>query len=133
MPASRKYTVDEANALVAWLEATFVEISRQRTLVESALTGLAGLGRHTRANGHGDTDEKLRDAKRVAEAARERLRELLGSVVEKDIEVRDLATGLVDFLGERDGRDVWLCWRAGEPAVGHWHELDRGFSDRKPL
>jgi hypothetical protein len=41
--------------------------------------------------------------------------------------------GLVDFLGEREGRDVWLCWRTGEPAVAHWHEIDQGFRNRQPL
>jgi hypothetical protein len=28
---------------------------------------------------------------------------------------------------------VFLCWKHGEPAVTHWHELDAGFAGRRPL
>lgn len=41
--------------------------------------------------------------------------------------------GLVDFRGTLEGRDVWLCWRLGEPDVGHWHEIDEGYRNRRPL
>lgn len=41
--------------------------------------------------------------------------------------------GLVDFRGQLDGRDVWLCWRLGEADVGHWHEIDEGYRNRRPL
>lgn len=41
--------------------------------------------------------------------------------------------GLVDFYGRRDGRDIFLCWRLGEPAVIYWHELDAGFAGRQPV
>lgn len=41
--------------------------------------------------------------------------------------------GLVDFPGEVGGRPVYLCWRLGEEAVTHWHELDAGYAGRRPL
>ena len=41
--------------------------------------------------------------------------------------------GLVDFYSKRDDRDVFLCWRFGEPAVEHWHELEGGFAGRQPV
>jgi hypothetical protein len=41
--------------------------------------------------------------------------------------------GLVDFHGVVDGRIVYLCWRQGEDAVSHWHELDAGFEGRQPI
>ncbi len=41
--------------------------------------------------------------------------------------------GLVDFYSIMDGREVFLCWRLGEPDVSHWHELDAGFAGRQPL
>jgi hypothetical protein len=28
---------------------------------------------------------------------------------------------------------VWLCWQRGEPAIGFWHDLETGFSGRRPL
>jgi hypothetical protein len=41
--------------------------------------------------------------------------------------------GLVDFYGLQDGRLVFLCWRLGEDAVTHWHELDTGVAGRQPI
>ena len=41
--------------------------------------------------------------------------------------------GLVDFHSKQDGRDVLLCWKYGEPAVDHWHEMDGGFAGRQPI
>jgi len=47
--------------------------------------------------------------------------------------VKDTQTGLVDFYGTMDGRTVWLCWKYGEESITFFHELDTGFSGRKPI
>jgi hypothetical protein len=47
--------------------------------------------------------------------------------------LRDIESGLVDFPALAAGRQVWLCWRRGEPAVDWWHELDSGFGARRAL
>lgn len=47
--------------------------------------------------------------------------------------VKDLNGGLLDFLSERNGRDVFLCWRYGEPAISFYHELHTGFNGRRPV
>ncbi len=52
---------------------------------------------------------------------------------ERDIVLRDIATGLLDFPGLAAGRPVWLCWRLGEERVEFWHAIDDGFAGRQPL
>jgi hypothetical protein len=47
--------------------------------------------------------------------------------------LKDVNTGLVDFLAVRDGREVYLCWRYGEPEILYWHELEGGFAGRQPI
>jgi len=47
--------------------------------------------------------------------------------------VKDIDLGLVDFPSTRRGEPMYLCWKAGESRVTHWHALDEGFSERKPL
>ncbi len=47
--------------------------------------------------------------------------------------IKDLALGLVDFPHRRDGRVVNLCWKYGETTIAHWHGLDEGYANRKPL
>jgi hypothetical protein len=49
------------------------------------------------------------------------------------IELKDHSIGLVDFPGVVGGREVYLCWRVGEPAVQYWHDKDAGFAGRRPL
>lgn len=47
--------------------------------------------------------------------------------------LRDIERGLVDFPALVSGRQVWLCWRHGEPSIGWWHELETGFDGRQVL
>jgi hypothetical protein len=58
------------------------------------------------------------------------LRELASLGVEYK---QPLDGGLVDFPGEVEGREVWLCWKYDEPAVEHWHDLEAGFAGRQPI
>lgn len=47
--------------------------------------------------------------------------------------VKELDEGLVDFPYKLNGRDVCLCWKEGEDRISHWHELETGYSGRKPI
>ncbi len=47
--------------------------------------------------------------------------------------VKDIDRGLVDFLGMRDGREIYLCWHYGEEDIAYWHELNGGFAGRHPI
>ena len=49
------------------------------------------------------------------------------------IVVKDIDRGLVDFLGLRNGREVYLCWHHGEADIEYWHELNSGFAGRRPI
>ncbi len=49
------------------------------------------------------------------------------------VEIKDIATGLVDFPSIRDGRVVCLCWRMNEETITHWHETDAGIAGRRPI
>ncbi|MBM3458179.1 MAG: DUF2203 family protein [Armatimonadetes bacterium] len=62
-----------------------------------------------------------------------RLNEALQRFHHLGVQLKDLENGLVDFPSWREGREVFLCWRLGEPAVEYWHELDAGFAGRKSL
>jgi hypothetical protein len=46
---------------------------------------------------------------------------------------KGMGTGLVDFRGRLDGRDVFYCWKLGEPTVQYWHEVNAGFIGRQKL
>lgn len=63
----------------------------------------------------------------------EQLHVLIGHLLATGVSLKDINSGLVDFLSQRDGRDVYLCWRYGEESVSYWHELDAGFAGRQPI
>ncbi|MFN2636783.1 MAG: DUF2203 domain-containing protein [Gemmatimonadaceae bacterium] len=46
---------------------------------------------------------------------------------------KGMDSGLVDFRGKIDGRDVFFCWKLGEPNIMYWHELDAGFLGRQKI
>jgi hypothetical protein len=62
-----------------------------------------------------------------------RAQHALAEIEKLGVEVKDPATGLMDFPALRDGDVVYLCWRYGEPCVGFWHPLETGFTGRQPL
>jgi len=47
--------------------------------------------------------------------------------------VKDLDAGLVDFPYRLNGKHVFLCWKEGERRIGHWHDAESGFDERKPI
>lgn len=62
-----------------------------------------------------------------------RLEEAVAGLRAEAIELKDLDSGLVDFYGLEGGELVFLCWQLGEPRVAHFHSLDGGFRNRRPL
>jgi hypothetical protein len=61
------------------------------------------------------------------------MQELLGEFQRREILIKDLDRGLLDFPAIIGGREVFLCWEKDEDAVEFWHDLDTGFSGRERL
>jgi len=77
--------------------------------------------------------ERLQELNIEIAAAATKLEHLSRELQAVGAVLKDLRTGLVDFPSVYRGRQVWLCWRAGEAEVTHWHELDDGAAGRKPI
>ena len=58
---------------------------------------------------------------------------ILDTLEELGCLIRDIDSGLIDFLYNFEGRDVFLCWKQGEDSIGHWHEVSGGFDNRKAI
>ncbi len=118
-----QYTVEEANALLPYLAPTLVEL---REKSEDAVK-IREMVMHAAATNGGSAKrgEWSRTLARVGE--------LVDRLQEWGLELRDVATGLVDFPAMIAGEQAWLCWRLGEPEVAYWHPRDSGFADRRPL
>jgi hypothetical protein len=63
----------------------------------------------------------------------ERLKSAVEKLQEFGCVIKDLDIGLVDFPTLFRGREVYLCWKMGEPGIRFWHGLDEGFAGRKQI
>ncbi|MDB5326994.1 MAG: hypothetical protein JWM57_2563 [Phycisphaerales bacterium] len=67
------------------------------------------------------------------ERAVDRLGDLIDELKSIGCDLKDYRTGLIDFVGRHDGRDIFLCWKLGEASIEYWHEIHTGFSGRQPV
>lgn len=130
----RRFTLEEANALLPWLRENFAEVHALRDRIATGVAAARDLTMKARSNGGGGAvDRRLAEIEKELSGLNESIQKRLDDVQLKGIIVRDLDRGLVDFPSLREGREVHLCWVFGEDAVGFWHETDTGFGGRKPL
>jgi len=122
---SRHYTLEEANAVLGWVQdvITTLRSAREGLSDEEAREALAEAGPQ---NGGGDPG-------RVVSEAFLQLRDALARLQDAEVVLRDLDRGLIDFPAIRDDREVYLCWLEGEDEIGYWHDLEAGFAGREPL
>lgn len=51
----------------------------------------------------------------------------------REIQIKDLDRGLIDFPAFIGGREVFLCWEQDEDDIEFWHDLDTGYAGRERL
>ena len=74
----------------------------------------------------------LRPARRFTDLKAEVV-QLINRIEAYGCVVKDIDLGLLDFPSIRAGRPVYLCWKAGEAELLHWHGTDETFFERRPL
>jgi hypothetical protein len=132
--ASKKYfSVEQANKTLPLVEKIVGDIVRQFQIVSNLDARLAGvLKRDGKRRGDDPYTEELSHTKAELEAEAERLHAYQQELEHLGVELKG-ADGLCDFPGLKDGREVCLCWRLGEPSVAYWHEVQAGFDGRQPI
>jgi len=137
-PSERRYfTLDEANALLPWLEECFGKLMQLRGQLRGLYSTLDSLGHRPDAQsleGSGGSDE-VRAARAKFRGLMEIVHEELATIADAGIEVKDLDSGLCDFwsITAVPGREVYLCWRYGEKRIEFYHDPQAGFAGRKPI
>jgi hypothetical protein len=119
---AHRFTLDQANRSLPLVKRIVSDIVRTHTLAASRRDVLEQASGKDAAN-----------AQREYDSAIERLEQLLDELSEVGVELKDYHSGLVDFVGKHEGRDVYLCWKLGEERIAWWHELNAGFAGRKSV
>jgi hypothetical protein len=125
MEHGRHYSLEEATELLPRVAELLARMraARERLGDAEARAALAAAGQ---GNGGGTPG-------RVVSEGFLELREAMLELHEREIVLRDLDRGLVDFPALRGDQEVYLCWEEGEPEIGFWHEPGAGFAGRRPL
>jgi len=122
---AKHYTREEAQALLPQLRQWLKRLNELRHDMERNDKRLASL-MHPGHDLGGDLVNKW--VRTLAD-----MQELLGEFQRRDIQIKDLERGLLDFPAIIGGKEVFLCWEQDEDAVEFWHDLDTGYGGRERL
>lgn len=122
---SKHYTREEARALLPQVRQWLSKLNVHRLAVEKYDQRLGQLLNA----GHDAGGELVNTLIRHLAF----MKEILQQFHDREIEVKDLERGLVDFPALIGGREVFLCWEQDEEDIEFWHDLDTGFAGRERI
>jgi hypothetical protein len=121
----KHYTRDEANALLPkirqWL-ARLTQLREDLQRCEKRLSGLTGQGNDIGGETVNNWIRTLAN-----------MQEILSEFQQREIFIKDLERGLLDFPAIIGDKEVFLCWESDEETVEFWHDLETGFGGRERL
>jgi len=122
---TKHYTREEARALLPQLREWLAELNRQRADVERYDRRLSGLNTEGQDTGGETVNNWIR--------ALAGTQQILARFQERQIFIKDVNRGLVDFPAILGGKEVFLCWEADEEDIEFWHDLESGYGGREKL
>ncbi len=118
------FTLEEANAALKVIRPLMNEILEIRRLILEKQPEIWPTLEKAAGNGGS------RAASEVVQDF-DRLDSLVHQIQDTGAIIKDINSGLLDFLAIREGREVYLCWQYDEDEIRYWHELDAGFAGRQ--
>lgn len=122
----RRFSLDEANRALPLVQRVVGDIVKTHALAMKLQHEIEGQSGNPKAQQPGSIQQQL-------DSCMSKLEDFVDELSEIGCELKDYQTGLIDFVGQHDGRDVYLCWKMGEERITHWHELDSGFAGRQSV
>ena len=129
MPEIKRFTVEQANATLPLVRRIVEDIVTQYRIWNEKLNEIDLVAASGRAADAAIGERLAQEAQAIARDIEGFRRELTAL----GIQMKDEATGLIDFPSRMGDRPILLCWRLGEPDVGFWHDVDAGYASRQPL
>ena len=130
---TRFYAIDEANAALPEVERILIALRDQRDELITRRDRVVELSPADDTTLSPGVGEQVRLLRLSMQGLIDQMQAGVARLVELDITLRDIPSGLIDFPALVSGRPIWLCWRLGESSVEHWHPHDEGFESRRPL
>jgi len=122
---TKHYTRDEARALLPLIRDWLSQIKKLRGEVELYDKRLTGLNADGQDTGGATVNSWIR--------AISSLQAVLVEFERREIFIKDVERGLLDFPAIIGGKEVFLCWEADEEDIEFWHDLEAGYGGREKL
>ncbi len=119
------YTREQARQLLPKVRVWLERLAELRTGLGKLDTRLDGLMAPGRDLGGGLVNSWV--------SALAEIQTLLFEFYKREIQIKDVDRGLVDFPSVIAGKEVYLCWEKGEDDIEFWHDLDAGYAGRERL
>ena len=126
MKRAKYFTVDEANGLLPLIRPLVEQLLEKRAKASRLSQQMPQLMEDVQSDVGGRRASQLY----LMFGEIERLTQ---NIEQHGCVVKNLHAGIVDFLADHNGRDVFLCWKYGESTVAHFHDLHTGFNGRQPI
>ena len=122
---SKHYTLEEARALLPSVRQWLEELSHRRERLKT-LDKRVG---HLLSSGDDAGGPSVNQLIRILAQCKAVLQRFRS----REIQIKDLNRGLLDFPAWRDGREIFLCWEKEEEDIAYWHDLESGYAGRERL
>jgi hypothetical protein len=130
---TRYYAIDEANAALPEVERILAALRDQRAELINLRDRVVAASPPDDETPSPAVAERIRLLRLGMQGLIDQMQAGVARLVDLDITLRDIPSGLIDFPALVSGRPIWLCWRLGEGVIEHWHAHDEGFDTRRPL
>lgn len=132
----RDFTIEEANALVPWLDYQFGMMFKHMRDLEGVLAELMAQG----VDPSPQMASIRRSDPRPVKSCKRKLRRLVARIFdhytmiqEEGAVIQDVSQGTVSFYTYFGEHPAFLTWQIGEAEVRWWHEVYEDADSRKPL
>jgi hypothetical protein len=121
----KHYTREEARALLPQIRQWLERLNQLRHVLERQEKRLDPLTKQGYDTGGQTVNDQVRTLADV--------QEVLAEFQHRQIFIKDVERGLVDFPAIIGDKEVFLCWEQDEDDVEFWHDLEGGYGGRERL
>src|SRR5688572_28183647 len=121
----KHYTIEQARALLPQIREWLAEIHQLRRRLkqlDERITQILTGGVDAGGESVNAQIKLLADLQRVFQEFEQR-----------QIQIKEIERGLIDFPAIIGGKEVFLCWEQDEDDIEFWHDLDTGYAGREKL
>ena len=121
----KHYSIEEARALLPQIRKWLADLHQLRGRLKIADDRIAQMIASGSDAGGSSVNAQV---KLLAE-----FQDLLREFAQRQIQIKDLERGLIDFPAIIGGKEVFLCWEQDEDDIEFWHDLETGYAGRERL